>query len=246
MNLNANGGVIYEYGNEYIVRGLTATTNTELLGKTVVKSATSDELQATSGSSPSLPILLEDVADVRIGAQTPKLGLASERGKPAVLLTVTKQPATSTLELTGKLEAALQDLDIFRQSRFIESSIGNVRKSLVEGGIFVVIVLFLFLANVRTTLISLVTLPLSLVVSVLVLHYMGLTINTMSLGGMGWSMTPSSMWRTSGAACTKTASCRPSAVCPCCRSCSTPRARCACPSSTPRSSSSSASYPCSS
>ena len=196
MNLNANGGVIYEYGNEYIVRGLTATTNTELLGKTVVKSATSDELQATSGSSPSLPILLEDVADVRIGAQTPKLGLASERAKPAVLLTVTKQPATSTLELTGKLEAALQDLqknlppdvkvstDIFRQSRFIESSIGNVRKSLVEGGIFVVIVLFLFLANVRTTLISLVTLPLSLVVSVLVLHYMGLTINTMSLGGM--------------------------------------------------------------
>ena len=190
MNLNANGGVIYEYGNEYIVRGLTATTDTELLGKTVVKSATD------SDGSLAAPVLLEDVADVRIGAQTPKLGLASERAKPAVLLTVTKQPATSTLELTGKLEAALQDLqknlppdvkvstDIFRQSRFIESSIGNVRKSLVEGGIFVVIVLFLFLANVRTTLISLVTLPLSLVVSVLVLHYMGLTINTMSLGGM--------------------------------------------------------------
>ena len=205
MNLNANGGVIYEYGNEYIVRGLTATTNTELLGKTVVKSATSDELQATSGSdnnsslvarSSSLPVLLEDVADVRIGAQTPKLGLASERGKPAVLLTVTKQPATSTLNLTAKLEASLKDLqknlppdvhvstDIFRQSRFIESSIGNVKKSLVEGGIFVVIVLILFLANVRTTVISLVTLPLSLVVSLLVLHYMGLTINTMSLGGM--------------------------------------------------------------
>lgn len=205
MNLNSNGGVIYEYGNEYIVRGLTATTNTELLGKTVVKSASSDELQATSGSgnnssfvarSSSLPVLLEDVADVRIGAQTPKLGLASERGKPAVLLTVTKQPATSTLDLTAKLEASLKDLqknlppdvhvstDIFRQSRFIESSIGNVKKSLVEGGIFVVIVLILFLANVRTTVISLVTLPLSLVVSLLVLHYMGLTINTMSLGGM--------------------------------------------------------------
>ena len=190
MNFNANGGVIYEYGNEYIVRGLTATTNTELLGKTVVKSVTSNN------GSLAAPILLEDVADVRIGAQTPKLGLASERAKPAVLLTVTKQPATSTLELTAKLEAALSDLqknlppdvkvstDIFRQSRFIESSIGNVRKSLVEGGIFVVIVLFLFLANVRTTVISLVTLPLSLVVSVLVLHYMGLTINTMSLGGM--------------------------------------------------------------
>ena len=205
MNLNANGGVIYEYGNEYIVRGLTATTNTELLGKTVVKSATSDELQVTSGSSgnsslvarsSSLPVLLEDVADVRIGAQTPKLGLASERGKPAVLLTVTKQPATSTLDLTAKLEASLKDLqknlppdvhvstDIFRQSRFIENSIGNVKESLVEGGIFVVIVLILFLANVRTTVISLVTLPLSLVVSLLVLHNMGLTINTMSLGGM--------------------------------------------------------------
>lgn len=111
-------------------------------------------------------------------------------------MTVTKQPATSTLELTDKLEASLKDLqknlppdvkvstDIFRQSRFIESSIGNVKKSLFEGGIFVVIVLFLFLANVRTTLISLVTLPLSLLVSILTLHYMGLTINTMSLGGM--------------------------------------------------------------
>lgn len=74
--------------------------------------------------------------------------------------------------------------DIFRQSRFIESSIGNVKKSLFEGGIFVVIVLFLFLANVRTTVISLVTLPISLLVSILTLHYMGLTINTMSLGGM--------------------------------------------------------------
>ena len=204
MNLNANGGVIYEYGNEYIVRGLTATTDTELLGKTVVKGqgdeATGNKALVNSSTrqlvNSPLPILLEDVADVRIGAQTPKLGLASERAKPAVLLTVTKQPATSTLELTAKLEASLKDLqknlppdvhvstDIFRQSRFIESSIGNVQKSLVEGGIFVVIVLFLFLANVRTTLISLVTLPLSLVVSVLVLHYMGLTINTMSLGGM--------------------------------------------------------------
>ena len=204
MNLNANGGVIYEYGNEYIVRGLTATTDTELLGKTVVKGqgdeATGNKALVNSSTrqlvNSPLPILLEDVADVRIGAQTPKLGLASERAKPAVLLTVTKQPATSTLELTAKLEASLKDLqknlppdvhvstDIFRQSRFIESSIGNVQKSLVEGGIFVVIVLFLFLANVRTTLISLVTLPLSLVVSILVLHYMGLTINTMSLGGM--------------------------------------------------------------
>ncbi len=194
MNLNANGGVLYEYGNEYIVRGVIAETDAEEMGRAVVKQATSDELRATSATG--RPVLLEDIADVRIGAKVPKLGTASERGKAAVLLTVTKQPATSTLELTDKLEAALQDLeknlpadvhvstDIFRQSRFIESSIGNVRKSLVEGSIFVVIVLFLFLANVRTTVISLITLPLSLVISLLVLHYMGLTINTMSLGGM--------------------------------------------------------------
>ena len=186
MNLNANGGVLYEYGNEYIVRGVLSTDKVDQIAKAVVRS------NGVSGA----PILLDDIADVQIGAKLPKLGTASERGKHAVLLTVTKQPATSTLELTDKLEASLQDLqknlpadvkvstDIFRQSRFIESSIGNVQKSLLEGGIFVVIVLFLFLANVRTTVISLVTLPLSLIASILALHYMGFTINTMSLGGM--------------------------------------------------------------
>lgn len=186
MNLNANGGILYEYSTEYIVRGLLSTDKVEELAKAVVR----------SNDPSTAPILLEDVADVRVGAKLPRLGLASERGEPAVLLTVTKQPATSTLELTEKLEVALKDLqknlpadvkvstDIFRQSRFIESSIGNVQDSLIEGGIFVVIILFLFLANVRTTIISLVTLPLSLVVSLLTLHYMGLTINTMSLGGM--------------------------------------------------------------
>jgi Cu/Ag efflux pump CusA len=182
MNLNANGGVLYEFGNEYIVRGVLSTPKVEELGKAVVKTVN------------TFPVTLEDIADVKIGPKAPKLGTASERGKPAVLMTVTKQPATSTLELTDKLEASLKDLqknlpadvkvstDIFRQSRFIESSIGNVKKSLFEGGIFVVIVLFLFLANVRTTVISLVTLPISLLVSILTLHYMGLTINTMSLG----------------------------------------------------------------
>ena len=186
MNLNANGGVLYEYGNEYIVRGVLSTDKVDQIAKAVVRS------NGVSGA----PILLEDIADVQVGAKLPKLGTASERGKHAVLLTVTKQPATSTLELTDKLEASLQDLqknlpadvkvstDIFRQSRFIESSIGNVQKSLLEGGIFVVIVLFLFLANIRTTVISLVTLPLSLITSILALHYMGFTINTMSLGGM--------------------------------------------------------------
>ena len=184
MNQNVNGGIIYEHSNEYIVRGMLSTTNVEQIGRAVIKTVD------------GMPITLEDVADVKIGSQEPKLGLASERGKPAVLVTVSKQPQTGTIELTEKLIAALEDVqknlppdvkistDIFRQSRFIDNSIDNVKSSLYEGAIFVIIVLFLFLANVRTTLISLVTLPLALVVSILALHYMGLSINTMSLGGM--------------------------------------------------------------
>ncbi len=184
MNQNVNGGIIYEHSNEYIVRGMLSTTNVEQIGRAVIKTVD------------GVPVTLEDVADVKIGSQEPKLGLASERGKPAVLVTVSKQPQTGTIELTEKLIAALDDVqknlppdvkistDIFRQSRFIDSSIDNVKSSLYEGAIFVIIVLFLFLANVRTTLISLVTLPLALVVAILTLHYLGLSINTMSLGGM--------------------------------------------------------------
>ena len=184
MNQNTNGGVIYEYGNEYIVRGVVSTSDVDRMARSVVK---------TVGG---VPVMLEDVAEVKVGSQQPKLGVASEKGKPAVLITVTKQPNTGTIELTAQLEAALNDLqknlpkdvkistDTFRQSRFIESSISNVKDSLYEGAIFVVIVLFLFLANTRTTIISLITLPLSLVVAILVLHYMGMSINTMSLGGM--------------------------------------------------------------
>ena len=124
------------------------------------------------------------------------MGLASERGKAGILLTVTKQPNTSTLDLTGKLDKSLEDLqkvlpkdvkvttDIFRQSRFINNSIDNVQKSLYEGGIFVIIVLLLFLMNIRTTVISLITIPLSVIVAILTLKALGLTINTMSLGGI--------------------------------------------------------------
>lgn len=185
MNQNANGGVLYEYSNEYIIRGVLTATKAEELAKGVV-AMTPD----------NTPILLEDIATVKIGGKQPKLGLASERTKPAVLVTVTKQPNTSTIELTEKLDAVMADLqknlpsdvhvstDIFRQSRFIDSSINNVKNSLFEGSFFVIIVLFLFLMNVRTTVISLVALPLSLLVSILTLHYLGLTINTMSLGGM--------------------------------------------------------------
>ena len=184
MNQNVSGGIINDYGNEYIIRGMLSTNNISELKKSVVKTINDS------------PILLENIAEVTIGDKSPKLGVASERGNSAVLLTVTKQPATGTLELTDKLVQSIEELqsvmpadvklstDIFRQSRFIDSSINNVKKALLEGGIFVVIVLFIFLMNTRTTVISLVTIPISLVVAILVLKLMGLTINTMSLGGM--------------------------------------------------------------
>ena len=184
MNLNVNGGVLYENGNEYIVRGTVSETDAARMSRSLVKNV---------GGS---PVMLSDIADVKIAGSEPKLGTASEKGKPAVLVTITKQPNANTLELTKKLDEAVAELqsnmpadvkmttDTFRQSRFIESSIGNVQKSLYEGAIFVVIVLFLFLANVRTTFISLVTLPLSLLITIITLDLMGLTLNTMSLGGM--------------------------------------------------------------
>ena len=185
MNRNATGGVLYERGNEYIVRGMLSTSSTQQMGQAVV------------GTTPKgQPIVLSDIADVQMGPKSPKMGLASVSGKPAVLLTVTKQPSTSTLELTEKLDAVVAQMQaslpkdikvntqLYRQQNFIDSSISNIKKSLIEGGIFVVLVLFIFLMNARTTIISLVTIPLSLLITMLVLHAMGLTINTMSIGGM--------------------------------------------------------------
>lgn len=185
MNRNASGGIHYESGNEYIVRGLLSTNSPQQIGQAVVKSTANKQ-----------PIVLADVADVEMGAKSPKTGVASVSGQPAVLLTITKQPNTSTLELTEKLDKAIAELQsslptdvkvntqLYRQQNFIDSSISNIKKSLLEGGIFVVLVLFIFLMNARTTIISLVTIPLSLLITLLVLHFMGLTINTMSIGGM--------------------------------------------------------------
>ncbi len=188
MNQNVAGGVLYEYGNEYIVRGMMQLTDVEEMGKVLVKK---------QGRS---VITLADVADIQVGGKLPKLGVASERAKPAVLMTITKQPSTNTIELTEKLKSSIDDLqkslpadirvstDIFLQERFIKNSIGNVEKSLYEGSIFVVIVLILFLMNGRTTFISVITLPLSLLAAIIVLKLMGLTINTMSLGGLAISI----------------------------------------------------------
>ena len=184
MNQNATGGTLYEYGNEYIIRGMLSTNSVDEIAHTVVKRV---------GES---PLLLHHIAEVKVGDQRPKFGVASLRTEPAVILTVTKQPNTSTLQLTQKLDATLDDIrrelpadvqlitDVYRQERFINSSIDNVKSALIEGAIFVVIVLFIFLMNVRTTLISLVTIPLAFVAAILALNALGLTINTMSLGGL--------------------------------------------------------------
>lgn len=184
MNKNTNGGVRYEYGNEYIIRGITSTNDISDIQTCIVK--------RDSGSV----ITLADIAEVKIGSQEPKLGVASEKGHPAVLLTVTKQPSTGTIELTEQLDKEIEAVkatlpndvkistNIFRQSDFIESSIDNVKKSLIEGAVFVVIILMLFLANVRTTVISLITIPLSFLVAMIVLRLLDIGINTMTLGGL--------------------------------------------------------------
>lgn len=184
LNENAAGGIIYQYGNEYIIRGAISSKSADDMAECLIKRNEGEHIH------------LYDIADVRIGSKAPKLGLASLKGKPAVLITVTKQPEAGTMELTKNIDRVMEEIknqmpanievdsNIFRQSRFIDSSINNIQKSLYEGGIFVIIILFLFLMNVRTTIISVVTIPLSLIVSILTLKLMGLTINTMSIGGM--------------------------------------------------------------
>ncbi len=184
MNGNPQGSVVYEHGNEYLVRGVVSTNNTEDIGKCVVK--------ATDGMS----VLLENVADIQAGPSLPRMGSASVNGNAGVIMTVTKQPHTGTLELTERIDKAIEemkpslpasvkiDTDLYRQQRFIDSSINNIKQSLVEGAIFVCIILFIFLMNPRITLISLVTIPLALLMTILSLHLLGLTINTMSIGGI--------------------------------------------------------------
>ena len=184
MNTNASGGVLYEYSNEYIVRGMVATSSAEEIGLTAV------------GISGGKPVLLRDIADVRTGVKSPKTGTASVEGRPSVLITVTKQPGISTKDLTAAVENRLQALsgnipadvvvktDLFRQGDFIDASLGNIRKALLEGAFFVILILSLFLMNVRTTVISVVTIPLSLLITFIVLRLSGLSINTMSIGGM--------------------------------------------------------------
>lgn len=182
-NGNSSGGFMYEYGNEYIVKGIGRTNDINEIGKAIIKKSNGNAIK------------IEDVAEVKIGA-APKIGDGSLRGKPAIIMTVMKQPATNTLELTKNIDLAIADIQktiphdveintkIFRQQDFIDASISNIKKVLVEGSIFVIVILFLFLMNWRATFISLIAIPISIIVAILTLKWLGFTINTMSLGGM--------------------------------------------------------------
>lgn len=183
INENAPGGFLNEHGNRYIIRGMIRTQNPEEIAQSVIKTEN------------GYPIKISDIAQVKQGI-APKIGLASYKGNDAVVLTITKQPNVNTLELTKNLKQAIAEIqstlpedvkihtDIFDQSQFINNSVDNVQKALIEGAILVIVILFLFLMNYRTTIISLLAIPLSLLVAIITLRYMGITINTMTLGGM--------------------------------------------------------------
>lgn len=183
ISQNSTGNAVREFGNEYALRGIARTSDIDELGASFIKS--------TNGK----PIRVRDVAQVKIGSAT-KMGYASGNAEPAIIISVSKQPNTNTLELTRRIEENLLqiqktlppdvvlDTKIFRQADFIETSVRNVQTALIEGAIFVVIILFLFLGSFRTTIISLLAIPLSLLGAIIVMKLLGLNINTMSLGGM--------------------------------------------------------------
>ena len=183
ISTNSNGGVVREYGNEYVVRGIARTHSISELGNSLVK------------MSNGKPIYLSDIAEVKIGSAV-KMGYASQNGKPAVIISVSKQPNINTLKVTENIERNLNELrktlpadvrmdtKIFRQADFIETSVSNVQRALIEGAVFVTVILFLFLGSFRTTIISLLAIPLSLLGAIIALKWMGMSLNTMSLGGM--------------------------------------------------------------
>lgn len=183
ISQNSAGGVLRQYGNEYVIRGIAKSSDIDELGNTYLKSVNGK------------PLRINNIADVQIGG-APKMGYASKNAKPAVIISITKQPNANTLDVTQRIETNLLELKktlpaditldtkIFRQADFIETSVKNVSRALIEGSIFVIIILFLFLGSFRTTIISLLAIPLSLLGAILVLKMLGVTINTMSLGGM--------------------------------------------------------------
>lgn len=180
---NTGGGFLDEGGREYLIRSLSRTTRLEDLASLPVA--------WKSGQ----PVLLKQIADVNYAPRV-KRGDAGVNGKPAVILSVQKQPTADTVQLTRAVEAALGELKpslpagvrasriLFKQADFIEAAVGNVSEALLHAALIVVVVLFLFLLNVRTTAISLIAIPVSILVTVLVFKWFGLSINTMTLGGL--------------------------------------------------------------
>ncbi len=183
MSDNSSGGVVRDFGNEFVLRGIGRTVDLDELGNTFIK------------KSEGQPVVLSDVAEVIVGSAV-KMGNASQKGQPAIILSISKQPNINTLEVTRKIEKNLQDIrkslpsdvkmdtHIFRQADFIETSVNNVGRALLEGAFFVIVILFFFLNSWRTTVISILAIPLSLLGTLIVLHLLGMNINTMTLGGM--------------------------------------------------------------
>lgn len=184
VNANSAGGIIQGYGNEYVVKSDVATIDPVEIGSTVVRA---------DGAS---IVTVNDIARIGRGGKSPRVGLASYRGTPAVIMTVTKQPGVGTIGLTEQLLDVIDEArkslpaelniatDIFAQRDFIDRSISNLSSSLFEGAIMVVVVLFFFMMNVRATAVSLIALPMSIIITVLILHLLGITVNTMTLGGI--------------------------------------------------------------
>ena len=182
-NVNATGGFLNQYGKQYIIKGSGRAYAVNDLEEAVIKQI--------NGQS----ISIKDVATVQTGASD-KIGDGSLNAAASVILTISKQPDVNTLDLTARLDEAIADISlslpegvhikshIFRQADFIDAAISNLNQTLLEGAFFVVLILFIFLMNWRTTLISLLAIPISLLVSVIVLKLLGYAINTMSLGGM--------------------------------------------------------------
>lgn len=184
FNSNASGGIIYDYDNEYLIKASISTSDLSELGNTPIVNGNGNM------------VTLSDIADIVLTAKTPEIGKASVNGESAVLLTVTKQPGVGSINLNKRLIEKLEDIkstlpdgisintDIFRQADFIENSVSNLQSSLFEGAIFVILVLFFFLMNFRTTVISIIAIPMSVIITLLIIDALGFSVNTMTLGGI--------------------------------------------------------------
>ena len=183
MSVNTGAGVVRDFGNEYNLRSMGRTNDVNELGNTLVK---------MNGDA---PVRVADVADVVV-APAVRQGYAAQNGEPSIILSISKQPGINTLNVTQNIERNLEsiakslpadvslDTSIFRQADYIQASVNNVGQSLIEGAVCVILVLFLFLTSMRTTVISILAIPLSLLGTIIVLYLVGMDINTMTLGGM--------------------------------------------------------------